>query len=86
MITASIVIYKTEINELKTILQSIIYSIIDIIYIVDNSPANVLKESIQAFSPQIIYIPNHSNPGFGTSHNIAIQKELRYLFILIYKF
>ena len=76
IITASIVIYKTEINEIKLLIQSIVDSIIDIIYIIDNSPTNVLEESIRTFSSKFIYISNHSNPGFGSAHNIAIQKAI----------
>jgi hypothetical protein len=43
MITASIVTYKTDFEELKKVLSCTTNSIIETIYIIDNSPTNELK-------------------------------------------
>ncbi|KAF2081159.1 glycosyltransferase [Flavobacterium sharifuzzamanii] len=42
------------------------------LYLVDNSPTDDLK--ILMTDSRIEYIHNPSNPGFGASHNVAIQK------------
>jgi GT2 family glycosyltransferase len=86
IITASIVTYKTKINEIKSLMQSIVDSIIDIIYIIDNSPSNELGEFIQELSSKVIYIHKNYNSGFGAAHNIAIHKAItigsKYHFII----
>lgn len=75
MITASIVLYKTEKKLIKNILHSVINSkIIDRLFVIDNSPA---KENEVFFSTYnfIEYIP-HENTGYGSSHNIALHKAI----------
>ncbi|OXB20760.1 glycosyl transferase family 2 [Flavobacterium tructae] len=42
------------------------------LYLIDNSETDKLK--VLASDPRIEYFHNPSNPGFGASHNIAIQK------------
>lgn len=42
------------------------------LYLVDNSPTDELKMLVT--DSRIEYIHNPSNPGFGASHNVAIQK------------
>lgn len=74
MITASVVIYKSCIDELRTIIDCTICSNVDFLYVVDNSPTNELEEIVQGYvNTKLIYIPSHSNPGFGAAHNIAIK-------------
>lgn len=76
MITACIVLYK---NNPKILLESI-YSFLNsgrddlFLYLVDNSPTEELKTLIA--SPNVEYIHNPSNPGFGAAHNIAIKKAI----------
>jgi GT2 family glycosyltransferase len=77
MTTASIVTYKTDIEELRTVMQCAVNSIIDTVYIVDNSPTNALEDFVRSFSSKIIYIPNHSNPGFGAAHNIILKRIIK---------
>ncbi|PBJ13866.1 glycosyltransferase [Flavobacterium sp. ACN6] len=73
--TASIVLYKTDEVELLKTIESILQGNISAkLYLVDNSPNDVLKKKLNDF--RIIYIHNPSNPGFGASHNIAIQKAI----------
>jgi GT2 family glycosyltransferase len=81
MTTASIVTYKTNPDELKKVLTCAINSIIDTVYVVDNSPADELK-TVSNFSEKIRYIFNGANLGYGKAHNIAIrhaiEKEAKY--------
>ncbi|MDR3246584.1 MAG: glycosyltransferase [Prevotellaceae bacterium] len=75
MITASIVTYKTNIEELKKVLTCTADSIVEIIYVIDNSPVDELK-IISEYSDKIIYIFNNVNLGYGKAHNIAIRKSI----------
>ncbi|MBF0576521.1 glycosyltransferase [Dysgonomonas sp. GY617] len=81
MITSSIVIYSTKKDiekeeELAKVVKCTSSSIIEKIYIVDNSPTTALKEFVESLSCKIIYIFNNANLGYGTAHNIAIRKSL----------
>jgi GT2 family glycosyltransferase len=73
-ISASVVLYKTNPSDLKKVIGS--FELLEsqvLIYLIDNSPTDELR----SFSgDSIIYIHNPSNPGFGTAHNIAIQKAI----------
>lgn len=44
------------------------------LYLIDNSPTDKLK--ILATDSRIEYFHNPANPGFGTSHNVAIKKAI----------
>lgn len=62
-----------------SILQNAIQSMlkasdIDKMFLVDNSPTNELK--VLATNDKIEYVHNPANPGFGASHNFAIQKAI----------
>lgn len=77
MITASLVLYKTKIEDLKAVLNSSVNSPIDKIYIVDNSPSNELYAIIQSISAdKIEYIFGQGNVGFGRGNNIAIKMAM----------
>lgn len=77
MLTASIVTYKTKVEELKTIVDCVLKSSIRCIYIIDNSPHNDLQKIIDAYrSSRLIYIYGHGNIGYGAGHNIAIVKSI----------
>ena len=78
MITASIVIYNTPHEQINNVLESVAQAkVLKLLYIIDNSPSvenedffkNCLLNSI------ITYIP-HENTGYGSSHNIALQKAV----------
>lgn len=75
MITASIVTYKTNKEELTTVLSCTCGSSVKKVYIVDNSPTDELKTFAQ-FSPKIEYIFGQGNLGYGAAHNIAIRKSI----------
>lgn len=74
--TLSIVLYNTNPTELEKAIESIFCTKTQIrVYLIDNSFSDNLVK-IQEYDPRIIYIHNPSNPGFGTAHNIAIEKAL----------
>jgi GT2 family glycosyltransferase len=75
MLAASIVTYKTNINDLKKVITCTKNSIVEVIYVIDNSPTDELK-IISGFSNKIIYIFNNANLGYGKAHNIAIRKSI----------
>lgn len=72
MITASIVIYKTNKQELTTVLGCVVDSSVNKVYVVDNSPGDELRDFAE-FSPKVEYIFGHGNVGYGSAHNIAIR-------------
>ncbi len=74
MITSSIVLYKNKIEECISILDCLLKSPIDIIYIIDHSGDDKLSVLTDR-SPKIQYI-THENKGYGSGHNIAIQKAI----------
>ncbi|MDO4462476.1 MAG: glycosyltransferase family 2 protein [Bacteroidia bacterium] len=75
LISASIVLYRTIPEELRSSLGSLLSSPIDKIYIIDNSETNQLS-SICNIDPRVEYIFNNNNIGYGAAHNIAIRKSI----------
>lgn len=72
-ITSCIVLYKNDIKMLKETINSFLETELNVkLYLVDNSPTDELKMLVT--DSRIEYIHNPSNPGFGASHNVAIQK------------
>ncbi|WP_291051447.1 MULTISPECIES: glycosyltransferase [unclassified Empedobacter] len=77
MINISIVTYNTSHKDLDLLLKSFGKVQTDIqIYIVDNSPTNALSFYFEK-KLNVIYIHNPSNPGFGASHNVAIDLSIK---------
>lgn len=76
MITASIVVYKTDKKELKNILDCLDSSNIERIYIVDNSPTKELYELFSSYN-KVDYFWGQGNVGYGAAHNIAIRKAVK---------
>lgn len=77
MLTASIVVYKTKNEELRTIMDCALKSSIHTIFIVDNSPSNELQKIVENYqTSRLIYIYGQGNVGYGAGHNIAINKSL----------
>ncbi|MCK8141455.1 glycosyltransferase family 2 protein [Flavobacterium sp. I-SCBP12n] len=73
-ISISVVLYKTTETDLKKTLNDIIIESAITIYLIDNSPTDVLKNIV--VGSKIHYIHNPSNPGFGAAHNIAITRAI----------
>lgn len=74
MITASIVTYNTEKNELAICLSCLAKTGIDTIYVIDNSRQPYIEDICSEYS-NIVYIAS-DNVGYGAGHNIAIRKSL----------
>lgn len=76
-ISACIVLYNTKPDMLLRAAKSILHSdfIADIkLYLIDNSPTNKLSNVL--LDSRVIYIWNSANLGFGSAHNIAINKAI----------
>jgi len=72
-ITASIVLYKEDIIELKrTVACFLKTTLTKKLFLVDNSPTNILKKEFN--HPEIVYIFVGENRGFGKGHNVVIEK------------
>jgi GT2 family glycosyltransferase len=75
VVSASIVLYKTDENILRRTMDSFECCNLDVrFYLIDNSPSNVLERFATSSKIQYFHIP--SNIGFGSAHNIAIQNAL----------
>jgi GT2 family glycosyltransferase len=73
-ITSCIVLYKNDVTMLREAIDSFLNTALNVkLYLVDNSPTNELK--VLVTDHRIEYIHNPYNPGFGASHNVAIQKS-----------
>ena len=70
-ITASIVTYHTKQDVLNRLIDCVMRSPIEVLYLVDNTSHDALREKV-ASNPKIHYI--HSiNRGYGAGHNIALR-------------
>ncbi|MCF0190785.1 MAG: glycosyltransferase family 2 protein [Marinilabiliaceae bacterium] len=74
-VSASIVLYRTIPDELRTCLGSLLSNGIDKVFVIDNSETNQLC-SICPKDERVEYIFNNRNVGYGAAHNIAIRKSL----------
>ena len=74
MITASIVVYHTAAHELLRVINCAVRSAIEILYIIDNSSNDSLRE-LKDVSEKIVYI-HSENLGYGSGHNIGIRKAV----------
>jgi len=75
-ISASIVLYNNDVEELKTAILCLLDTKrIDTLFLIDNSPINTLI-FLEETSNKIKYIHNPTNPGFGAAHNLAINKAI----------
>ena len=74
-ITASIVTYITEHEELQKCIDSMLADGIDHVYISDNSPSDDLRPFCEKLS-KVEYFFNGKNLGYGGGHNVAIKKAI----------
>lgn len=74
MLTASIVTYQHSICEIRKVVDCVLNSTVKILYVVDNSSNDSLRELI-GVSDKIRYIYS-LNLGYGAGHNIAIRKAI----------
>lgn len=73
IISASIVTYKTDHDELLKCIDSMCKNGIAPIYISDNSPSDELRGFCSQLDG-VEYIFNNANMGYGAGHNVAIKK------------
>jgi hypothetical protein len=74
-ITCSIVIFHNPVDELRRAVESFLNCNRNIkLYLVDNSSDDMMR--YQFISPQIEYIFNGRNLGYGAGHNLAIEKAM----------
>ncbi len=74
-ITCSIVLYHNPVDEIRTAVDCFLKSSKNIkLYLVDNSADDSLR--YQFLSPQIEYIFNGKNLGYGAGHNVAIKRVM----------
>jgi len=75
-LSASIVLYKTPINQLHRCLESLKNcQSLGPIYVLDNSPSNALKYTIP-IGLDIQYYHFPENPGYGAAHNFALNMSI----------
>ncbi|MCQ2601713.1 MAG: glycosyltransferase family 2 protein [Treponema sp.] len=75
MLTASIVLYKTPIQQISTVLNCVVASkCVDRLYVIDNFSTEENKKLFSEYS-FVEYI-EHENTGYGSSHNIALHKAV----------
>lgn len=74
MITASVVCYHHRYSEIKEVIDCLLSEPVDIIYIIDNSSNDYLRE-LEKLSTNIRYI-HSENLGYGAGHNIAIREAI----------
>ena len=74
MVSISIVTYNTELEELNQCFKSLTSSIVDKIYVVDNSSQNYINEFCSK-NANVVYIAS-PNVGYGSAHNKAIRMAM----------
>lgn len=76
MITASLVLYKSKVSEVERVLGCVENSIINRVYVVDNSPTDTLQSVVTRGFPKAEYIFGQGNVGYGEGNNIGIRKAM----------
>lgn len=72
-IVCSLVIYKNERKQLLDAINSFLDTNLKVkLVLIDNSPTNALEDL--KIDSRVQYIFNPSNPGYGSTHNIAIRE------------
>jgi hypothetical protein len=83
-LTASIVLYKSDLEKVKDAIDSVYRSSLNFkLYLIDNSPTDALKVLVR--DPRTEYIFLNDNVGFGKAHNVAMRRavsEAKYHLVL----
>ena len=74
LVSASLVTYKASFATIGGLIDSLMNSSLNRLYIIDNSPENILSQHLS--HPKIIYRHMPSNLGFGKAHNIGLNDAL----------
>ena len=70
LVSASIVTYRTSFLKISDLIDSLLNSSLNRLYILDNSPIDLLSQNFS--HPKIRYQHMSSNLGFGKAHNVSI--------------
>ena len=76
MVTASIVTYNSDREELRRVIGCTAAGCVERIYVVDNSPTTALRDFVTGLSDKITYFYGQGNVGYGAGHNIAIRRAI----------
>ena len=76
MLTVSIVVYNTSEFDIKRLINAVLNTEVERIYIIDNSPTNKIFQIVGAIT-KVIYLHGHGNIGFGSGHNLAIREAIK---------
>lgn len=77
MISASIVLFHTPMEQLEKVMDSYSPSTERILFLIDNSPEEMNEEDQKKSgvdNQTVFYLHNKSNLGYGSAHNIGIRK------------
>ncbi len=74
-LAASIVLYNHDQTEVCELIQTLVDSICDKIYLIDNSP-NAIFNYRSFDSEKIHYVSTPNNPGYGAGHNLGIKQSI----------
>jgi GT2 family glycosyltransferase len=77
IISASIVLYNSHTNQLKTVIQSYAPDKNRLLYLIDNSPVQANLSSILTGNRYIYYQFTGENKGYEAGHNIAIRMAMQ---------
>lgn len=75
-VTASVVTYQNDKEELRKCLNSLTINDVSLIYVIDNSPKDDLRELCSEFT-NVDYTFNDKNLGYGAGHNVAIRRAMQ---------
>ena len=71
-VSASIVIYKTEVKEIEALIADMLRQGVAKVYVIDNGPTKLNARRRLIPSVEYEYISTGENLGYGRAHNIAI--------------
>lgn len=75
MLTASLVTYHNSFEEVERLVDCVLQSPIDRLYIIDNSQTDIFKY-LGARSEKIFYT-HGENVGYGRAHNVALREAIK---------
>jgi GT2 family glycosyltransferase len=76
LLNVSIVLYETNLEQLKRAITSALASgLVEKLFLIDNSPTEILI-SVTSLDSRISYLHTGSNLGFGSAHNIALRESI----------
>ena len=76
MITASLVLYNNKEEDVRKVVGCVHKSIIDTLFVIDNSPTDKLRSLISKLTDKSLYIYGQGNVGYGKAHNIGIRHAI----------